>query len=82
MAVKNASVYLILQNIRQELDRRMEEVVHEHNQIREVLSAQDTIHPLLSRIEDWGKGSIQEIKNTAKQARTDLKAFLDHTNID
>ncbi|CAF3383294.1 unnamed protein product [Rotaria socialis] len=64
---------------RQELDKRMGEVVHEHNQLREALGSQDTVHPLLSRIEDWEKVSIQKIKNTVEQARADLQAFLDRT---
>ncbi|CAM4779677.1 unnamed protein product [Rotaria magnacalcarata] len=64
---------------RQELDRRMGEIVHEHNQLREALGSQDNVHPLVSRIEDWKKASIQNINNAAKQARTDLQAFLDST---
>ncbi|CAF3438115.1 unnamed protein product [Rotaria socialis] len=64
---------------RQELDKKMGEVVYEHNQLREALCSQNTVHPLVFRIEDWGKVSIQKIKNTVKQARTDLQAFLDRT---
>ncbi|CAF4180957.1 unnamed protein product, partial [Rotaria magnacalcarata] len=45
----------------------------------EALGSQDNVHPLVSRIEDWKKASIQNINNAAKQARTDLQASLDST---
>ncbi|CAF2910540.1 unnamed protein product [Rotaria sp. Silwood2] len=64
---------------RQELEKRMDEVVHEHNQLRDALNPQGTAHYLLSRIDKWEQTSIQKIKDTAEQARTDLQACLDRT---
>ncbi|CAF3791716.1 unnamed protein product [Rotaria sp. Silwood1] len=64
---------------RQQLDKQMDEVVQEHNQLRDALSQQGNTSHLLSRIDAWGQESIQKIKDTVNQARTDLQAFLDRT---
>ncbi|CAF1133051.1 unnamed protein product [Rotaria sordida] len=64
---------------RQELDERMNEVVHEHNQLRKALDQQATAPHLLSRIDQWEQTSIQKIKETAKQARADLQTCFDRT---
>ncbi|CAF0850998.1 unnamed protein product [Adineta steineri] len=62
---------------RQELDKRMDEVMHEHDQLLEALKPQGTVHPLMSQIDTWEQASIQKIKDTAKQAREDLQVHLD-----
>ncbi|CAF3133489.1 unnamed protein product, partial [Rotaria sp. Silwood2] len=64
---------------RQMLDKRMDEVVHEHNQLREALNPQGSAPHLLSRIDEWEQASIRQIKDTAKQVRADLEACFDRT---
>ena len=57
----------------------MDDIVQEHDQVREALSPEVTAPHLLSRIIEWEQQSIEAIKDTAKQARIDLQASLDHT---
>ncbi|CAF0849370.1 unnamed protein product [Adineta steineri] len=61
---------------RQKLDKRMDEVMHEHDQLLEALKPQGTVHPLMSQIDTWEQASIQKIKDTAKQAREDLQSDI------
>ena len=63
----------------QQLQKRMDEVVQEHDQLLDVLNSQITANQLLSRINEWEQQSFEKIKDTAKQARIDLQASLDCT---
>ncbi|CAF1639727.1 unnamed protein product [Rotaria magnacalcarata] len=60
---------------RQELDRRMDEVVHKHNQLLEAFNLQGNAHHLQSQINEWEKKSIEKIKIAAEEARADLQTF-------
>lgn len=64
---------------RHEIDKRLDEVVQEHNQLRDSLSPQATPPDLLSRIDQWEQSSIEKIKNTAQQARKELEQCLERT---
>lgn len=64
---------------RQELDKRMDEVVREHSLIRTAFKPQWTMDHLLTRIDEWESISIKKIQDTAQQARTDLEACFDCT---
>ncbi|CAF2790196.1 unnamed protein product [Rotaria sp. Silwood2] len=64
---------------RQKLDKQMDDVVQEHNQLREVFNPQGTAPHHLSEIDKWEQKSINIIKDWANQVRADLQAFLDRT---
>ena len=61
----------------QQLEKRMDEVVQEHDQLLDTLKSRDTDSHLFSRINEWEQRSFEKIKETAKQARIDLQVSLD-----
>lgn len=63
----------------QKLQRQMEDVVQEHDQLLGTLNAQVDAPHLSSRINEWEEKSISKIRDVAKQAHADLQALLDRT---
>ncbi|CAF4182039.1 unnamed protein product [Rotaria sordida] len=64
---------------RLQLDKQMDEVVQEHNQLRDALSQHSNTSQLFSRINAWEEASIRKITAAAEQARADLQEFFDRT---
>lgn len=63
----------------QQIQKGMDEVVQEHDQLLDALNSQVTVNQLMSRINEWEQQSFEKVKDTAQQARIDLQASLDRT---
>lgn len=64
---------------RQELEKRMNELMKDNDQLRATVNSKDNMPDLLIRIDQWEKLSIERITDIAKQARFDLRECLDRT---
>jgi septal ring factor EnvC (AmiA/AmiB activator) len=57
----------------------MDNIGQEHDLFRRDLSEKNSIHPLLSRIDEWEQSSIKKIQEAAEEGRCELQKCLDHT---
>lgn len=62
----------------QEIQKRMDQVVQEHDQLVDTLNSSATASELLSQINEWEQQSFEKIKDAARQARIHLQKSLDH----
>ncbi|UJR34361.1 hypothetical protein I4U23_021765 [Adineta vaga] len=67
---------------RNELEKDLENLIHEENQFELNLSKIDETSELFQEIDQWRKSSIEQIKQIAKQAKQDLKDLLFKSNED
>jgi hypothetical protein len=58
----------------------MENIRRQNEQLREDLSQRNINKTLLGSIDRWEKESIEKIRSTADQARTDLKRLVEQSN--
>jgi hypothetical protein len=61
---------------RQELSQQIDNIGQEHDVLRRALTNEQSIHPLLVRIDQWEQESIAKIQVAAETARADLRQLL------
>ncbi|CAF4512990.1 unnamed protein product, partial [Rotaria sp. Silwood2] len=64
---------------RKELDIRLDEIGQELNLLHRNLVEENSVHPFLTRIDDWEKTSTTMIHEAAEKARSDFQKYFDHT---
>ncbi|CAF4871824.1 unnamed protein product [Rotaria socialis] len=64
---------------RQVLEKRMDDIVQEHDQLREALNPPIAVPHLVARIDDWERASVEQIREAAKQAQAALQTYCDRT---
>ncbi|CAF1432093.1 unnamed protein product [Rotaria magnacalcarata] len=64
---------------RQVLEKQMDHIVQEHDQLREALNPPITVPHLVARIDEWERASVGQIREAAKQAKAALQTYLDRT---
>lgn len=65
---------------RQELNQQMDEMVVNHDQLKQSITeqeAQPNCHPLIKRVDQWEEESIRKIQQAAKDARGLLLTIVD-----
>jgi len=62
---------------RQELAYKLEDVMHEHDLIRQDIEQSSNEYSHLRKIDKWEKESIKKIQIAAETARVDLREILD-----
>src|SRR5689334_1954081 len=64
---------------RQELANQLDEIMQEHDLLRQELSRSSDEHFLLEQINKWEKESITKIQIAAEAARADLREMIEKT---
>jgi hypothetical protein len=62
---------------RQELAYKLEDIMHEHDLLRQDIEQSSNEYSHLRKIDKWEKESIKKIQITAETARVDLREILD-----
>lgn len=65
---------------RDELERQLEDLINQENQFENDLLKRDNTHYLFNEIDQWKKETIEQVKQIAKQAKQDLRQFIDQSN--
>ncbi|CAF1179574.1 unnamed protein product [Adineta steineri] len=65
---------------KEELDKQLEDLIHDQDQFQNSLNKQDDSHHLFYEIDQWRKESIEHIKQIAKHAKQDLRLVINQSN--
>ena len=62
---------------RQELAAQMDNVIQEYDSLRQDLGKNELLHPVLEKIREWKRQSVERIQKAAEQAERDVYEILD-----
>ena len=66
---------------RQQLAHQMEEVVQDHDMLKQDLTRDSPNHPLIVHVNQWEQRSIEMIRAVAQQARADIDQWVQQAKI-